>query len=306
MLTVAICTRNRSDSLARTLQSFTKLTIPPGIEWELIVVDNGSTDNTQAVLSQFTQLLPLRSVIEPNPGLSNARNRAVDEARGDYIMWTDDDVIVDKNWFASYVEAFHKYPDAAVFGGKILLILEPPTPNWFQEYISILRSSLAYRDFGDVPVPLSIVDERIPYGANFAIRTQEQRAMKYDPRLGVAPYQSRLGEETTVICKILEGGASGIWVPGSIVQHCIPPARQTTRYIFQFHRAAGETMAFTEGRFDVPFIFSAPRWLWRRMMTRFLRYHWDRLTASPDKWIKSLYEYGQDRGAIDYFRKFRS
>ena len=87
--------------------------------WETLVIDNGSTDETKSVIRQFQELLPLRNVEEANIGLANARNRAVRESRGDWLIWIDDDVTVDPRWLLAYQLAAVKYPNASVFGGPI-------------------------------------------------------------------------------------------------------------------------------------------------------------------------------------------
>src|SRR5512134_131488 len=101
-LTVAICTWNRGELLRKTLEQMTELVVPPGVTWELLVVNNNSTDHTDAVAAGFRRRLPLRYLVEPTPGKSNACNLAVREARGDYILWTDDDVLVSPQWLAAY------------------------------------------------------------------------------------------------------------------------------------------------------------------------------------------------------------
>src|SRR5690606_2409380 len=106
MLTVAICTWNRSFLLARTLEQLGALIVPPGLRWELLVVDNASSDDTSQVLQGYLGRLPLRVVREERPGLSNARNAAIRAARGEYIIWTDDDVLVAPGWLAAYSDAF--------------------------------------------------------------------------------------------------------------------------------------------------------------------------------------------------------
>ena len=302
-ITVAICTRNRAPSLERTLQSLLALDIPPDMDWELVLVDNGSVDRTAALIASYAEQLPVRHVFEPKPGLSVARNRAIQEALGDYIIWTDDDVVVQPGWFKAYLDTFRAHPEAAVFGGKILPVLDPPTPPWFAEAMPLLGYPLAFRDLGDAPAALSVVDDRLPYGANFALRMREQRAQSYDPGLGAGPNHNRVGEEVRVIAAILEEGCSGIWVPGAVVHHCIPTSRQTDSYIFRYFKAQGETAGFVEGRYETRTILSVPRWLWLRMSKRLLRYQWDRRTAPPQQWVKSLIDYAYDRGLFDHWRK---
>ena len=113
-ITIAICTFNRAESLRRTLDSLVAMRIPSDLTWEIVVVNNNSTDHTDYVINEYLERLPLRPESEPQPELSNARNRAIDAAKGDYIVWTDDDVVVDAGWLTAYVEAFRRWPEAAV------------------------------------------------------------------------------------------------------------------------------------------------------------------------------------------------
>src|SRR5438067_1333131 len=113
-LSIAICTWNRATLLEQTLASIASATVPTAA-WEVIVVNNNCTDETEAVLERFLSLLPLKRVFEGAPGLSNARNAAIKAASGDYLIWTDDDVLVGTDWLVAYERAFTRWPDAAVF-----------------------------------------------------------------------------------------------------------------------------------------------------------------------------------------------
>lgn len=247
-ISVIICTRDRAPQLAEGLRSFLTMRVPAGLTWELLVVDNGSSDDTIAVAQGFADRLPVRVVREDAAGLSHARNRGVREALGTYICWTDDDLVLDPDWLAAYAEAFARHPDAAVFGGKIIPRLEAPSPDWFRRRMDKwpISTLVARRNLGDAEIPLDFESGAIPWGANFAVRTAEQRVALYDPALGVSPLQRRLGEESEVIFRILRAGATGWWVPKSVVQHIIPHRRQTWKYVFEYFRANGETIAYLE------------------------------------------------------------
>jgi glycosyltransferase involved in cell wall biosynthesis len=247
-ISVIICTRNRAAQLMNVLESAANLRMPKGLRWELIVVDNGSSDNTAEVAASFRDRLPIRVVREDMAGLSNARNRGVDEANGSYICWTDDDLLLDPNWLEAYASAFRRHPEAAIFGGRIIPVLQSPTPNWFRRFADEwpLTTLLAKRDLGDEVCPLSFEKGAVPWGANFAVRTAEQRQARFEPTLGVSPLQRRLGEESEAIFRIMKAGALGWWVPDSKVRHIIPPQRQTWRYVYDYFLSCGETVAYME------------------------------------------------------------
>ena len=96
-VTVGICTRNRGPLLRTSLEQLARTAVPDDVTWEVIVVDNGSTDGTARVLEAMASQLPLRALRYDTPGKSHALNHAIQHARGDYILWTDDDVLVDRN-----------------------------------------------------------------------------------------------------------------------------------------------------------------------------------------------------------------
>lgn len=247
-ITVLICTRNRAQRLRDVLASATRIQVAPSLKWELIVVDNGSSDATAQVALEFSDRLPIRLVAEETPGLSHARNRGVAEARGRYICWTDDDVLIDPEWLAAYAAAFERHPDAVVFGGRIIPVLEAPSPNWFARLADRwpLTTLLAKRDFGSIPIRLDLHSDVVPWGANFAVRADEQRRVRYHPELGVSPRQHRLGEEAEVIHQIMNAGGIGWWVPEAQVQHITPTQRQTLHYVYDYFLSYGETVAYLE------------------------------------------------------------
>ena len=88
-ITVAICTWNRAELLRQTLEGIQSLRVPRGLDWELLIVNNNCTDHTDAIIKTFGDRLPIRGLVEPEPGQSNARNAAARHATSDYIIWTD-------------------------------------------------------------------------------------------------------------------------------------------------------------------------------------------------------------------------
>ncbi len=300
LITVAICTRDRAASLARTLDSLAAMA-PPGGPFEVLVIDNASTDDTQAVAARFAARLPLRLEHAAQPGLSHARNHAVAAARGAYIAWTDDDVVVDADWLAAYARAFARWPDASVFGGPIVPVLLPPVTPWVRDNLALLAPALAARDLGAAPGALAAA--ALPYGANYAVRAAEQRRCPYDPALGAAPGRGRLGEETAAMAAMLAAGGIGRWVPDCRVSHLIAPERQTAASIRRYFAAAGETEAHRRGDAGAPRVFGVPRWLWRRWLAGHASYALARLVAPPPVWLPALIVLAQAQGEVRYWRR---
>jgi glycosyltransferase involved in cell wall biosynthesis len=296
---VAICTWNRCSLLAPTLENLRQIEVPCHVDWQVIVVDNNSTDHTAATLQSFAEHLPLRTTFEPRPGLSNARNRAVAEATGDYLVWTDDDVLVDRRWLVAYAQAFERWPTAAFFGGPIEPWFEGTPPRWLAEHWPTVAQAFAVRQLGDVPFAFD--GSQVPYGANCAFRTDVQRRYPFDPSLGRRPGVSLSGEEAQVMRQMLADGLTGWWVPEARVRHYIPRHRQSLRYLRRIFGGQGEVLGRGLSTSDAPRLFGRPRWLWRRAVTAEARFWRIRATAGPEVWLTELIEtaraWGELRGA---------
>jgi glycosyltransferase involved in cell wall biosynthesis len=282
---VAICTWNRAALLDQTLAEMRKLRIPDGVEWEVLIVNNNCTDETDDVIGRHSPHLPLRRLFEPNPGQSNARNCAIEAASGELIVWTDDDVLVDPDWVAEYVNAAQKWEDAAFFGGQILPWFEGNPPKWLQQHWRTVEGVFAVRDLGEEPLPFS--QDVVPFGANFAVRTDVQRRYQFDPNLGLRPNGNMRGEETAVIQRMLTDGLTGWWLPLSKVRHFIPKSRQTSTYLYSFYHGLGQYVGIQHNR-GVRQLFGRPRWLWKSWALARSRYLVRRLVCRPGVWIEDL------------------
>ena len=293
--TVAICTWNRAALLSGALERLARAHRPSG-GWEVIVVNNNCTDDTEQALDAFAGRLPLRRVFEPRPGLSHARNAAVSHAAGDYMVWTDDDALVDAGWITAYEQAVETYPEAAVFGGPVRPLFEGTPPNWLSAGWQEVSAAYAARDLGERPSELK--GDELPYGANYVVRTREQRLFPYDPALGRKQAGGALGEETAVIRAILTAGGIGWWVPGASVEHWVPKERQTVRYLRSYYALQGKTFhkrAAEGGR-----TFDGHNLLLRGGILRAeLSYGVARLGKDPRRWLQHLIRASILRGALN-------
>jgi glycosyltransferase involved in cell wall biosynthesis len=274
----------------------------------MIIVDNGSTDETSTTIAEFADRLPLRGVMEPVAGLSNARNTGVRAAKGDYICWTDDDVELDPQWLAAYARAFERYPDGTIFGGVVEPVYEVTPPPWMIQNADLLADVVAKRDHGPQEQRLSADQNLFPYGANYAVRTSEQQKCLYDPNLGVSPNQKRLGEETAVLVAIAELGGAYYWVPESRVRHLIPASRMSFDYIERYFESVGETWAYlsltggaqtaTPIALDGRKLAGVPIWIWRKSITAYIIYRVKRaLRLRPSLWLEDLIQKSRMVGA---------
>jgi glucosyl-dolichyl phosphate glucuronosyltransferase len=293
---IAICTWNRSALLARTLEQLAQMRQPDGADWRLLVVNNNSTDDTAGVLQSYADRLPLRSIFEPQPGLSRARNRAISETTGDYLVWTDDDVVVAPEWLEAYVAAFREHPAAAFFGGPVEPWFDGTPPRWLSANLELIADSFALRQFGDSTFCFD--QSRVPFGANCAFKTAVQRQYLYNPILGRRPGSNLGGEETEVMRQMMAAGHTGWWVPRAKVRHFIPRERQTTRYVRRIFGGHGELSGLSLNGTEVPRLFGRPRWLWREAILAEGRYRWSRATAASERWLPRLIDAARAWGRL--------
>ena len=246
--------------------------------------------------------LPLRALREREPGLSNARNRAVDEARGSHVVWTDDDVLVDGDWLASYAAAFGRRPDAAIFGGPIDPWFDGEPPSWLRTAFPDVAGAFAARDLGDAELALRAPD-LLPFGANMAFRMDVQRRHRYDPELGRRGTAMIGGEETQVMARILAEGHHGCWVPDARVRHFIPKSRQSTRYLRRYFHGYGISVARIGTVPRSALLLGRPRWAWRQAVEQEVRYYVARAAGrSSREWVAHLREAATARGMLRGFR----
>jgi glycosyltransferase involved in cell wall biosynthesis len=162
-ITVGICTWNRAESLRQTLDALTRLRLPPSRSWEVLVVNNNCSDHTDHVIRSFAGRLPLRRLHEPQPGKSLALNHAIREATGTYVLWTDDDVLVEPGWMAALVDGFERFQADWVFGRSRPLWVGG-APPWYSERFG---GYFAVLDYGSEPRVITDRHEGF-YGLNCA------------------------------------------------------------------------------------------------------------------------------------------
>ena len=233
--TVTIQTYNRAGILVETLESLRLLRCPENIDYEILVVDNNSSDETQGVLKKYQEILAprLRSVFEEQQGLSYARNRALKEAKGEIVCFLDDDVKVDTNWLIAVTDAFKKY-DASVVGGRSYLIYPDSRPTWLPAQKETLLSQL---DYGDKPL---INTDKELFGLNYSV--SRQMALDtggFDIRLGRKGKKLSCGEEKKLQDKIQEAGGIIVYEPKAVVGHIVSPERLTKKWFFKRAYAGG-------------------------------------------------------------------
>lgn len=301
-IAVAICTWNRANLLDQTLREMRALRIPDGVTWELLVVNNNCTDDTDAVIARHAPHLPIRRLFEPKQGHSNARNCATAAAQGDLLLWTDDDVLVDPDWLSEYVRAAAAWPDAAFFGGAVEPWFETPPPAWIARNIAVLESVFALRDLGREVRPLR-TDEGI-VGASMMYRMSAIAGLQYNADLGRKGAQLTSGDDSDFQQRVRDRGGQGVWVGTARIRHFVPAARLTARYVWDWYRAYARFRVrhLPPATFHGPRLWGAPRWMVGMYWKAWLRC----LLLRPLKtraWLDAFVDCAGWRGTLDCLRE---
>jgi glycosyltransferase involved in cell wall biosynthesis len=278
---VIISTHNRSASLRRTVRSILRCTGGDDL-YEVIVVDNGSTDDTLEVIRALTQDHSgrrLAYIRECRLGVHNARHAGARAAHAPLLLYTDDDVEVEPQWVRAYVDAFSGHPEMVAAGGPALPKWETEPAAWLRDMVASdlasrhMCSELSLIDFGDTFHP----DGGVFFSLNMAIRFDALRMFGgFQPEL----FGSRLlgPGEWGLVHVMQRAGAPIGYVPQAMVRHRIPPERMRPEHFERWWRTAGSATEMFErwrGRPRSAGSFFAD-------LMRILRSYWR-------SWIQALY-----------------
>jgi len=246
-LSVILCTYNRSERFRTTLESVASSQLPATVEWEVLVVDNNSTDNTRQVLDEFCRSHPrFRYLFEAKQGLSHARNAGIREARGDVIAFVDDDVTVDPCWLHHLTAPLDGSHWAGV-GGRIRAQQTLVLPKWLriEGPYSMGGSVAAAFDRGDEPGEL----REAPYGTNMAYRKcMFDKYGHFRGDLGRSG-GGMIGKEDIEFGDRLIARGERLWyAPSAIVYHPVLEERLTKAYLLSWWFGCGQSTVRQRGR----------------------------------------------------------
>jgi glycosyltransferase involved in cell wall biosynthesis len=254
-ITVILCTGNRCQDLARTLESVAASKMPNTATWEVLVVDNNSTDQTREVVDDFCRRYPgrFRYLFEPKPGKAYALNSGVANARGEVLAFVDDDVTVEPRWLR-HLTAELRGGEWAGTAGRILparAITPPPWLSW-KHCGGIL---CGYFDLGNHPSELDL--DHAPHGANMAFRRAIfERHGGF--RVGLGPGPQRLPNgDTEFGRRLMKAGERLRYEPSAVVYHPVAQDRITKEYFLSWWFDYGRAYIIERG--DRPDVLGIPR-----------------------------------------------
>ena len=300
---IVICTWCRAGLLGQTLESIRNIRIPAGINLRVVIVDNNSTDQTAKVVEAFEseasqKSIEVLSLIETRQGHTFSRNAAVEaisSSPSDLMLWTDDDVIVAEDWVEKYVEAVESNPEVSFFGSVIEPRFEEIAggrAKWIEQNWESLKGCFAHRDLGDEPIEFT--KSRLPYGANFAIRTEVQLEYRFDSQLGRRGNEVHGEDELDLFRRMLDDCHHGRWVQGAVVEHIIPADRQTESYVYDYFIGQGKSLVAKGEAWSDDVNKLSKEMKWEYFMYKLKRY----FCASPT-WVGHLIRSALAKGQVE-------
>ena len=223
-----ICTYNREKYIYECLSRLAKNADQTG--WELVLINNNSTDHTAADCKRFEQDYPqvhYRYFVETQQGLSFARNRGIEEAKGDWLVFLDDDAMIEPDYITNLKAHLREHPEAAAFGGQIAPFFEDGEPPWYSKWSMGFVSAI---DRGDkVHV---FPENKFPIGANMGIKREVlDKVGVFNTELGRTGNNLLAGEEKDLFNRIRKAGGTILYFPNIGVKHCIPGRRTTREFV---------------------------------------------------------------------------
>jgi glycosyltransferase involved in cell wall biosynthesis len=269
LVSVVICTYNRANMLRGAVESVLAQE-PAALPYEVIVVDNNSTDGTRALVTGMMDEIPrLRYVFERAQGLSHTRNAGIACARGAIVSFTDDDVRVRRDWVWQIMRVFRERPEADFVGGRILPdwpVAPPPwlTPdNW---------APLALVDYGSSPLRVSSDNPICLVGANVSFRRDVfDRVGLFSPSLQRVRDGVGSCEDHELLLRLFRAGRSGWYDPRIVSSAAVQEERLEKRYHRRWHTGHGHFHALMRSEFHershFGHVLGVPVHMYRQAMT---------------------------------------
>lgn len=221
-ISVVVATHNRVQHLAQALASLTRQTLSSE-KYEVLVIDNASTDDTAAIVVRLSSQFPfVKYIYESVPSANIARNIGWRQATGQYVAFMDDDAIASPDWLETIIRSFATTnPLPGIVGGRVIPIWEHPKPNWIQ---GKMLTALSVVDYGEKPKILNDKEYFFSVNMTFQKKLLEQFG-GFDVALGRIGKTLTSNDEILIAKKIRDAGHTFYYHPQASVQHFIPAGR---------------------------------------------------------------------------------
>lgn len=238
-LSIVICTYNRGKYIPMVLNSLQEQTLP-SVDYEILIINNNSPDNTDEIVNEYQKnsLLPIRYLIEYNQGISYARNRGVNEANGEIIVFLDDDETVDPDFLENIKIFFETHHEVGITSGPVVPVFETTPPKWLSKYIS--RAITGAYDKGNQVKKLPPKDYP---GTGHACFRKElfDKYGEFNTDLGRKGSSLLGAEDKDFFLRLMNGNESCYYLPKARIYHHIPAEKLTEAFFDKMTYSIGKS-----------------------------------------------------------------
>lgn len=293
-ITIIVATHNGERTLRRMLESLLVLKEPPG-GWNVLFVDNASTDSTPDILAEYAERLPITVLTEPGRGKNRALNRALREPLGELVVFTDDDILADPCWLIELHECAARHPEADLFGGTIVPAWEETPASWIVEAIpGSVAFAVSDPSWSDGPTTPTRI-----WGANMMVRRRVfEQGLTFNDRVGPNKGLYIMGSETEFTVRLAKMGHACWYCPSARVSHIIRANQLTRTWVMRRAIRFGRSERYravqngleSSGQSWLFGKLNFPRWMLLDFVRRYVTGHLRRLLGDRDTWASQLWE----------------
>jgi glycosyltransferase involved in cell wall biosynthesis len=296
MITVIFSTCNGGTDLRKMLDGLTLVDTPSG-GWELLAVDNGSSDDSPHLMRAYESRLPIVVLNEPTPGKNRALNRALARAKGDFLVFTDDDIIVQKDWLVQWRKVADAQPDYSLFAGCTRPLWPYEPPPWLLRGVNVSVLYAAHEGIQEGPCSAACM-----YGTNMAMRaTVFRNDVGFCTSIGPdGSTNYAMGSDTEIALRLEKEGHKCWFASAPFVEHIVPAAHLEPSWILWRGYRWGRGLA----RMGISYPCTADELKRKNTVKRFIYPTVLPLIPKANRWQRQ-WQYMVDKGYEDGVRENR-
>jgi len=302
-ITIMICTRNNYKILDQTLAAICRCYVPPEVKWEVVLINNNSSDKTAQIAERYSNKLPLIYAVEREVGVSRAKNLGLELAKGKLVIFTDDDVIPSAQWILAYWQCYKQKGEDFYLGGSIESCFLGQLNERQMEMIRFAPlASVRGLNLGTKARILEANENFI--GPNWACPLIPlKNAGMFDVQMGLGAERGRIktGEETELMYRLKKKGLKPWYIPEAKIKHKVPMHKVTMKHISSRIEAGGfASTAHSMAEDNSKLFLGVPRWIYRLLAKRYMGYLFKKSLR-----LNYLQEYFQFKFLLGMVRGYR-
>jgi glycosyltransferase involved in cell wall biosynthesis len=306
-ISIIICSYNRALNLPECFDHLLRQEDIDDIQWEIVLVDNNSTDDTQTVTNHYANKssLTVCYTFEAQQGLSFARNKGIETAQGKYVIFIDDDIRVTPKWLKTIYDTFKEF-DCDAVGGRIHIESPQSLPKWITPE---MYGFLGHQDFGPEPHEMDGYIES-PFGGNMAVNSRVFKQIgMFDTNLGRKGEGAKKeelfkGEETDFFSRLADKKGAFRYHPDILVRHKILPYQLKMGFFLTLHNNSGMLKAQLDQEHHARTLLGIPLFMFPQLFRSIGLFLHQAVTLGPSKSFRKLMNVAYFTGAIQgYYAK---